>query len=74
MRARDDGARTGVSGAGLCNGCLHQRVIESGKGSRFSMCLLAASDPRCRRYPPLPVLACDGFEPRQDGAAPVGGS
>lgn len=61
MRETEDGARSGVPGAGLCNACLHQRVVTSGRGSAFSLCRLAAADSRFPRYPRLPVLACDGF-------------
>ncbi|MCW2921180.1 MAG: hypothetical protein JWL76_1054 [Thermoleophilia bacterium] len=28
------------------------------------MCRRSLEDPRFRKYPPLPVLACEGFEPR----------
>jgi len=63
MREIGDGARSGVPGAGLCNSCLQQRVVTSGRGSAFSLCRLAAVDPRFPRYPRLPVVACDGFEP-----------
>lgn len=65
MRETGDRARSGVTGAGLCNACLHQRVVTSGRGSAFSMCRLAAIDARFPRYPRLPVVACDGFEPLQ---------
>jgi hypothetical protein len=56
-------ARTGAGAvAGLCPECRHVRVIESERGSRFLSCRLAARDPRFRRYPPQPVLACSGWE------------
>jgi hypothetical protein len=57
------GSTDGVRGAGLCNSCVWQRVVTSGRGSTFSMCRRSAEDPRFRRYPPLPVLSCGGFEP-----------
>lgn len=47
---------------GLCGHCKHARRIESGRGSVFVLCALAATDPRFRKYPPLPVLRCEGFE------------
>jgi hypothetical protein len=69
--ARAGGGGSGeVPGAGLCNGCAWQRVVTSGRGSRFSMCRRAADDPRFAKYPRLPVVGCAGYE----GAAPVGGS
>lgn len=69
MHDRDGDARPGIAGAGLCNSCVHQRVVETTRGSRFSLCRLAAEDTRFPRYPALPVLACRGYE----GARPVGG-
>lgn len=70
MPEPNDPAGAVVPGAGLCNGCRHQRVVQSARGSRFSLCRRAATDPRFPRYPALPVIACAGYE----GAAPVGGS
>ena len=49
--------------AGLCAVCRHARRIRSNKGSVFFLCGLAATDPRFPKYPRLPVLSCDGFEP-----------
>jgi hypothetical protein len=48
--------------SGKCPGCLHVRIIESGKGSRFLLCELAKVDARFSKYPPQPVIRCDGFE------------
>lgn len=47
--------------AGLCATCIHARVITSDRGSRFTMCLLSKDDPRYPKYPPLPVLRCEGY-------------
>lgn len=47
---------------GLCGTCRHARRVENRKGSVFLLCRRAATDPRYRRYPPLPVLACAGYE------------
>ncbi|GAC1345559.1 MAG: hypothetical protein NVSMB29_19840 [Candidatus Dormibacteria bacterium] len=44
---------------GLCVSCTNARVVK-GAQSIFWMCELAASDPRYRRYPALPVLSCAG--------------
>ena len=54
-------ARDPAVPAGLCNGCLHLRLLRSGR-SCFVRCLLAESDPDYSRYPVLPVLGCDGYE------------
>jgi hypothetical protein len=52
---------------GLCYTCIHSRQIRSGKGSIFWLCRKSEADPRFRKYPPLPVLRCLGFE-RKAGA------
>jgi hypothetical protein len=31
--------------AGLCEECVHQKVIANTRGSRFSLCLRSRSDP-----------------------------
>jgi hypothetical protein len=48
--------------AGLCDRCLHQRLVPNTRGSVFSLCERSRSDPRYPRYPRLPVLRCPGFE------------
>jgi hypothetical protein len=44
---------------GLCGHCVHCQVIE-GARTRFYLCRLAATDPRFRRYPVIPVRVCAG--------------
>ena len=46
---------------GLCATCQHTKVIKSARGSTFILCGLAKSDPRFRKYPPLPVIQCPGY-------------
>jgi hypothetical protein len=46
---------------GLCRRCVHSQTVESSRGSIFWLCRLSFEDPRFRRYPPLPVVACDGY-------------
>jgi hypothetical protein len=48
---------------GLCATCRHHRWIENRRGSSFLLCEKSAEDPRFRKYPPLPVLGCAGYEP-----------
>jgi len=56
---------------GLCVTCTHSKIIRSAKGSDFTMCLLSQTDPRFPKYPRLPVLECDGYEPiEQSGVTP----
>jgi hypothetical protein len=47
--------------AGLCATCAHHQLVSSSKGSTFYLCRLAETDPRFRKYPALPVLACAGY-------------
>jgi hypothetical protein len=49
--------------AGLCDRCLHQRLVPNTRGSVFSLCERSRVDPAFPRYPRLPVLSCSGFEP-----------
>jgi hypothetical protein len=58
--------------AGLCDSCRHQKVIRNTRGSRFSMCLRAKTEPdRFPRYPRLPVVRCEGYEAgAEPGARP----
>lgn len=49
--------------AGLCAVCKHARIIRSDRGSSFLRCARSAVDPRFPKYPRLPVLQCDGWEP-----------
>ena len=55
--------RRGGAAVGLCTDCEHSRVIETVRESRFYLCRLSETDPRFPRYPPLPVLRCDGYKP-----------
>jgi hypothetical protein len=58
-------AREGEEAAvGLCASCRHAAAHESPRGSVFWRCLRADDDPSYQRYPPLPVQACAGHEPR----------
>lgn len=50
---------------GLCAMCRHVRIVTNRRGSHFYLCRLAESDPTFRRYPPLPVLVCRGFQPTE---------
>jgi hypothetical protein len=50
--------------AGLCDRCRHQRIVRTGRGSVFSMCLRSKTDERFPKYPRIPVRECPGFERR----------
>ena len=47
---------------GLCARCAFVRLVETKRGSIFHMCERSKEDARFRKYPPLPVLSCPGFE------------
>lgn len=57
----------GEAQPGLCARCAYAQVQQSARGSSFWRCLRADHDPAYRRYPPLPVTRCAGFE---EGAPP----
>jgi hypothetical protein len=48
--------------SGLCPDCAHVKIVTSQRGSIFLLCLLSAEDPRFSKYPPQPVVSCEGFE------------
>ncbi len=52
------------SGAGLCDSCVHQRLVGNTRGSTFSLCERSRTDKAYPRYPRTPVLSCPGHEPR----------
>ena len=56
--------------AGLCETCRHQRVVKNTRGSRFSLCQRSKTEPeRFPRYPRVPVVACPGYERRDEPAS-----
>jgi hypothetical protein len=61
---------------GLCETCVHQRLVRTTRGSEFSLCDRSRTQPEYARYPPLPVTRCPGHEPRAPGsqAPPATGS
>jgi hypothetical protein len=46
----------------LCESCTHVRDVVSGTGSRFLMCQKSQTDRRYSKYPPQPIVRCEGFE------------
>jgi hypothetical protein len=49
---------------GLCASCRHVERIASARGATFYLCRLSFSDRRFPKYPPLPVLSCEGYARR----------
>ena len=51
--------------AGLCDTCVHQKIIRNTRGSSFSLCERSKTEPDTYpRYPRIPVGACSGYEPK----------
>jgi hypothetical protein len=48
----------------LCETCLRVREVITPKGSRFLLCQLSLSDCRYPKYPPQPVVGCEGYQPK----------
>jgi hypothetical protein len=57
---------TGPGRAGLCDTCAYRREVRNTRGSSFSLCERSRTDPAYPRYPRLPVLACHGYERREE--------
>jgi hypothetical protein len=49
---------------GLCDSCRYQRLVRSGRGSVFTMCLKSREDKAFPKYPRVPVSACSGYDRR----------
>lgn len=49
---------------GLCASCQHVKITATNRGSVFYLCVRAQTDSTFRKYPPLPVLQCRGYEPQ----------
>jgi hypothetical protein len=49
----------------LCETCASMREVITPKGSRFLLCRLSQADPAFPKYPPQPVVRCDGYRNRE---------
>lgn len=56
---------------GLCGTCRYVKRTVTKRESVFYLCLRAQTDPTLRKYPPLPVLRCRGYEADEPGYAPA---
>ncbi len=45
----------------ICEICSHMTEVTSGTGSKFLLCQLSQTDRRFQKYPPQPVIRCEGF-------------
>jgi hypothetical protein len=49
----------------LCETCQSMRAVTTPKGSRFLLCQLSLTDPNYPKYPPQPVVRCDGYQAKE---------
>ncbi len=57
----------------LCERSEAMREVRTAAGARYLLCGRSAADPRYPKYPPQPLLRCDGFAARREiGAASAG--
>jgi len=59
----DDGVFIPTSHPGLCATCQYMEATETRRGGIFYRCLRAQTDASFRKYPPLPVRQCRGYQP-----------
>ncbi|MFQ5551549.1 MAG: hypothetical protein ACE5FJ_09975 [Gemmatimonadales bacterium] len=61
----DDSARL-TTDAGLCGRCLYTRRVQGARDSVFWLCRRSESDTRFPKYPVIPVIQCEGYEPESE--------
>ena len=49
----------------LCETCAWMREVVTPRGSRFLLCQLSKTDPAYPKYPPQPVVRCDGYRKKE---------
>jgi hypothetical protein len=49
----------------LCETCALMREVVTPKESRFLLCQLSQTDPDYPKYPPQPVVQCDGHREKE---------
>jgi hypothetical protein len=54
----------------LCETCVWLREVLTPKGSRFLLCELAKTNPAYPKYPPQPVVRCQGHQQKQEQEIP----
>lgn len=53
-------------GTSLCESCRSGREVRTAR-SRFLLCELSLANGDYPKYPPQPVVRCDGHRPKDDG-------
>jgi hypothetical protein len=49
----------------FCEKCQHMREVRTAR-SRFLLCELSLTNTDYPKYPPQPVVQCDGFQPKDE--------
>ena len=50
----------------LCESCCWVREVTTPKGSRFLLCQLSKTNPAYPKYPPQPVVRCEGYSQKSE--------
>jgi hypothetical protein len=48
-----------------CETCALMREVVTPKGSRFLLCQLSQTNPAYPKYPPQPVVRCEGYRKKE---------
>jgi len=51
----------------LCESCAFMREVVTPKKSRFLLCQLSKTNPDYPKYPPQPIVRCEGHQQKQEG-------
>ena len=65
LRMHFEGPEGRLDQVGLCLTCRHARRVPTLRAI-YWLCERAATDSRFEKYPRLPVIACPGYEPREE--------
>lgn len=49
----------------LCETCVLMREVVTPKGARFFLCQLSTTDRAFPKYPPQPIVLCEGHRARE---------
>ncbi len=49
----------------LCEACAWMKEVVTPKGARFLLCQLSQKQPTFPKYPPQPVVRCEGYQRKE---------
>lgn len=55
-----------AAGMGLCEHCLHRRLVRSERQADYLLCEYSKIDPAFEKYPRLPVKKCSAYLSAKD--------